>query len=77
MGVLATRENYLNSTQLGMILDHQRLNGGLFGNIAIELELMSKKDVTNLLDLQKKKRNLLEIYLSYTELSVGMIWKMS
>jgi len=35
------------------------LNGGLFGEIVVELKLINKNDVNKLFILQNKKRNLL------------------
>jgi hypothetical protein len=41
------------------ILDNQRENGGLFGEIAIELGFVNRNDIDRLLILQKENRDLL------------------
>ncbi len=55
---MALRENFLNKKQLGTILKYQRMNGGLFGEIAVALEYIRQNDIKKLLILQKKKRSL-------------------
>jgi hypothetical protein len=53
IGVLAVREKYLSERQLCDVKGHQRERGGLFGEIAIELGLLSEGCVNVLLMMQK------------------------
>ncbi|MGR3175301.1 MAG: hypothetical protein ACUZ8N_11985 [Candidatus Scalindua sp.] len=55
IGVLAVQEKFLDDRQLCVVLDYQRLRGkGLFGEIAVELEFLSKDDVDTLLEMQEE-----------------------
>jgi hypothetical protein len=47
LGVLALRENLLSTKQVSTILDNQRENGGLFGEIAIELGFGSYEETSD------------------------------
>ena len=55
---------------MSTILDNQRENGGLFGEIAVELGFINEESIEKLLVLQKEKRNLLgEILVLYGAIS--------
>ena len=55
---------------MSTILDNQRENGGLFGEIAIELGFINKIDIDRLLILQNENRVLLgEILVLYGTIS--------
>ena len=55
LGVLAVQEKYLTELQLCIILNSQRKRGGLFGEIAIELDFIKMDDVGALLKMQGEK----------------------
>jgi len=56
LGVLAVDDGLLTEQQLGAILDHQRevADAGLFGEIAINMKLLSKEQVDELLKKQRE-----------------------
>ena len=70
LGVLAVQEKHLNELQLCDILDSQRERGGLFGEIAIELGLLSEGCVNVLLMMQKgNNRRIGEILVMFGAVS--------
>jgi len=56
LGILAVDDGLLTEQQLGAILDHQRevADAGLFGEIAINMKLLSKEQVDELLKKQRE-----------------------
>ncbi len=55
LGVLALQKKYLTERQLCIILNSQSRRGGLFGEIAIELDFIKRDDVGVLLKMQGEK----------------------
>ena len=62
LGVLAVDDGLLTEQQLGAILDHQReiAAAGLFGEIAINLKLLSREQVESLLEKQKEYEKIVD-----------------
>jgi len=62
LGVLAVDDGLLTEQQLGAILDHQReiAAAGLFGEIAINMKLLSREQVESLLEKQKEYEKIVD-----------------
>jgi len=62
LGALAVDDGLLTEQQLGAILDHQReiAAAGLFGEIAINMKLLSREQVESLLEKQKEYEKIVD-----------------
>ena len=55
IGLLAVKRNYLSFPRVNEILDHQRIHGGTFGDVAKVLGMLDEHQIETLVNDQKSQ----------------------
>ena len=70
LGEQSINANVLNKEQVSAILDHHRVQGGFFGDIAVKLGFLNKDDFDNRLEIRNRENFLIgKILVSHGTIS--------